>query len=98
MGYHFGERDTFVQLKPNTRDRIAEAIEGLLALLDQFDGDPDFEDGFDDESYISGSMFDREGDLADWEPSLGWISRDEKGWTVTHGSDADLEVDHQTAE
>lgn len=98
MGYHFGERDSFVQLTPNTRDRIAEAIEGLLALLDQFDGDPDFEECGDDESYISGSMYDREADQSDWEPSLGWISRDEQGWTVTHGSDADLEVDQQTAE
>lgn len=97
MGNHFGERDSFVQLTPNTRDRIAEAIEGLLALLDQFDGDPDFEECGDDESYIGGSKFDREGDQSDWEPSLGWISRDEQGWTVTHGSDADLEVDQQNA-
>lgn len=97
MGYHFGERDTFVQLTPTTRDRIAQAIEGLVALLDQIDGDPDFEDGFDDESYVSGSIFDREDDMSDSEPSLGWISRDELGWTVTHGSDADLEVDQQIA-
>lgn len=97
MGNHFGERDSFVQLTPNIRDRITEAIEGLLALLDQFDGDPDFEDGGDDENYIAGSVTDREDDMADLEPSLGWISRDELGWTVTHGSDADLEVDQQDA-
>ena len=44
MGNHFREPDTFVQFTPETRKRIEMAIEGLVGLLDQCDGDPNLED------------------------------------------------------
>lgn len=37
---------------PQTRRSIEDAIERLVALLDQFDGDPDFEPANDDEPSI----------------------------------------------
>lgn len=55
-------------------------IEEMIALLDTIDGDPDLEDGADDEpslggqaKFINGQLeYDLEGDAADEEPSLGW--------------------------
>lgn len=39
----------FLAAKPRLRARIEEAIERLIMLLDQIDGDPDFEPANDDE-------------------------------------------------
>ena len=36
-----------------TRNRIAQAIDGLIGLLDKMEGDPDFEASGDDEPYLS---------------------------------------------
>lgn len=52
MGIHFRERESCVPvwltIEPATRRRIEAAIENLLALLDQIDGDCDQEpDGTD---------------------------------------------------
>ncbi len=59
---------------------IGEAVEAAVAALDAIDGDPDLEEGGDDEpslaSPISGAPVggsdDREEDHTDREPSLGW--------------------------
>ena len=65
-----------------TRLRIEDMIERLLAMLDEIDGDPDLEDGADDE------------DGGDLEPSLGSLSPakhgiDQRNWS--HGSTDDRE-------
>ena len=46
-------------LTPAFQQRLGEAIEGLIALLDEIQGDPDLEDGQDDEP------------TGDEEPSIG---------------------------
>lgn len=51
------------------RQRIENAIEALLTLLDEMEGDTDLEDGADDE-YYTGSTTDREHDTSDDEPYL----------------------------
>ena len=38
---------TGAELDPGLRSMIERVIEELIALLDQFDGDPDFEPSFD---------------------------------------------------
>jgi hypothetical protein len=49
------ESVTFVEFRPNMRRLIADAIESLILLLDEIDGDanleeePDLEDGHDAE-------------------------------------------------
>ena len=53
MGIHFRERErcvpVWLTIEPATRTRIEAAIENLLALLDQIDGDCDQEpDGTDE--------------------------------------------------
>lgn len=62
-----------------TRARLETKIEELIALLDLLDGDPDLEDGGDDEPSIGGAaIYGRNGvehDLEqdeDSEHSLGW--------------------------
>lgn len=51
MDTHFREQEICVPLwltiEPQTRARIEAAIDGLVALLDQIDGEPDLEDGGD---------------------------------------------------
>lgn len=37
----------FVQFRPGMRKRIVAAVEALIALLDEIDCDPDFEDGYE---------------------------------------------------
>ncbi|AXS39703.1 hypothetical protein [Breoghania sp. L-A4] len=57
MDTHFRERQSFAPLwltvEPQMRKRIEAAIDGLVALLDQIDGDPDLEDGGDFEPTVS---------------------------------------------
>ena len=56
MGYHFREQENFVrivELTPAMRKQIEATIEQLLLILDQFDGDPDLEDGADGEPSLS---------------------------------------------
>jgi len=67
---------TQAQLVTNImRVRMEAAVETLLALLDEMDGNPDLEDGADDEPYLSTgtvawgtqpqSEVDAEGDVAE---------------------------------
>src|SRR4051812_3496719 len=60
---------------PSLRCRLEVALENLIALLDEFDGDPDFEeqhDSEDDEAERSG-IADRDGfvEQLEGEPWLG---------------------------
>lgn len=92
MGTHVREREThirdFVMVEQATlRRRMEAAIDSMLALLDELDGDPDLEASNDDEpslgwcdgksSFRWGSDDDREAedehdeDGGDREPSLG---------------------------
>lgn len=38
------DRALFVEFRPGMRRRIADAIDALILLLDEIDGDADFED------------------------------------------------------
>ncbi|WP_197434650.1 hypothetical protein [Agrobacterium vitis] len=55
MGYHFREQESFVrivELTPRLRRQIEQAIEHLVFILDQFDGDENMEDGGDNEASL----------------------------------------------
>lgn len=62
------------------RAKLEAHIEQMIALLDELDGDPDFEEGGDDEPSIGafgriskhGLQYDLEDDQSDSEPDLGW--------------------------
>ena len=62
------------------RAELETRIEEMIALLDTLDGDPDLEDGADDEpnlgshpKYRNGRLeYELEGCADDAEPSLGW--------------------------
>jgi hypothetical protein len=88
-------------------------VSGLLALLDTFDGDPDLEDGADDEPSLGGlSIYnpdarggfelDLEHDKADDEPALAWCPAHE--WqsqamiATEHTFDPDREQEHDGRE
>jgi len=72
----------FVEYKPGMRRRIAAAVDALIALLDQIDGDSDFEEDEHD---------GREPD-ADDEPSLGsGCMHNQDCWAI--GGDDDRELD-----
>jgi hypothetical protein len=43
------EARTFIEFRPGMRRLIEDAIESLILLLDEIDGDDDLEDGGDDE-------------------------------------------------
>lgn len=88
MGIHFRERarcvPVWLTIEPATRRRIEAAIENLVALLDQIDGDCDYEETGDGEPYLS------------WPANGPHVVRPERdptgegeqplGWT-THGSE-----------
>lgn len=44
IAHHRAGAPLFVEYKPGTRRRIAAAVDALVALLDQIDGDLDFEE------------------------------------------------------
>jgi len=69
-----------------TRTRVEAAIEALVALLDDVDGDPDLEPSL---GYNCYGGDDRELDTSDDEPSLGWTRDGFCGSTF----DPDLEKD-----
>lgn len=54
---------------PTRRQKIEAEIERLIGLLDAWDGDPDLEDGADDEPSLGSTpwrgMYDLEADPAD---------------------------------
>lgn len=70
MGNHFRAPDTFVQFTPETRSQIERAIESLIALLDQCDGDADIEDD---------GLFEETGDDEPWMAAgaAHWQSHDQ---------------------
>lgn len=41
----------FIELQPSMRRSIESAIESLITLLDEFEGDPDIEDDDQDEAH-----------------------------------------------
>ncbi|ORE88182.1 hypothetical protein [Aurantimonas sp. 22II-16-19i] len=69
------------------RQKIELRIEALINLLDELDGDPDLEDGADDEPDLGGHghdtdagwQHDLERDDADDEPSLGRLETIHQG-------------------
>lgn len=65
----------FVEYRPGMRRRIAAAVDALVALLDQIDGDSDFEeeDPLEDDAPAE--------DVGDAEPSLGALGGT---WTAEH--------------
>lgn len=66
--------------QPQIRRAIEDEIERLLSMLDAMDGDCDMEETGDDEPWIGGPLYmrngtvghDLEGDDSDCEPELGW--------------------------
>ncbi|WP_296709013.1 hypothetical protein [Rhodoblastus sp.] len=64
------EPRTFIEFRPGMRRLIEDAIESLILLLDEIDGDDDLEDGSDDE------------DGADCEPALGAPERHNRQTTA----------------
>jgi hypothetical protein len=84
----------FVEFKPGFRLRIERAIDSLVALLDQIDGDadleeePDLEDGFDQEQELGATG------AINQEKTWGGSRREERGLT---NSDGNLEFDGETA-
>jgi hypothetical protein len=85
----------FVEFKPGFRLRVERAIDSLVALLDQIDGDadfeeePDLEDGFDQEQELGATG------AINQEKTWARSRREERGLT---NSDGDLEFDGETAE
>lgn len=78
------------------RVRMEAAIETLLALLDEMDGNPDLEEGADDEPYIGGYFGDdRELDTSDDEP---YLSTGTVGWGVQPQGEVDAEGDPSEAD
>ena len=101
MGIHFREPTDFVQIlevTPATRHALENAIERLVALLDTLDPDPDLEPDTDDEPSLAGGSVgddgrDRELDLCDDEPSLGWTSTEACSGDYPPQFECDLEHD-----
>ncbi|WP_246504790.1 hypothetical protein [Microvirga antarctica] len=101
---------TFIEIGPHMRARIETAIDGLIGLLDQLDGDSsELEDDSDSEPSlgwsISGagdrdhraSSLDLEDD-SDFEPSLGWSVTGATSENDNHPSTVDLEDEHDGIE
>ncbi|MEK4033709.1 hypothetical protein WOC76_15510 [Methylocystis sp. IM3] len=69
MTVHAPPSRTFLEVPRNTRRRIEALVETLIGLLDQLDGDCDFEDGHD----------------LEWDPAEDGIADQngarEQGWT-----------------
>lgn len=61
------------------RQKIENAIEALIALLDHIDGDENLECTGDDEFYLAGASTDREGDRSEDEPYLAAIGQTWRG-------------------
>jgi hypothetical protein len=95
-----------IQLPPADRRAIEaeiqahlDTVEGLIAALDEIDGDETLEDGADEEPET-----DTELDTADAEPSLGSLTScalwgaaaDQRGWAA--GGTEDLEDEHDGRE
>jgi hypothetical protein len=84
----------FVEFRPGMRKRIAAAVDALVALLDQMDGDADFEcgDPLEDDSPAEES--------GDDEPNLGSAGSTALSWSYSQigwaqGTDDDREVEDE---
>jgi hypothetical protein len=77
-----------ITFTPSMRRLLADAIEALLPLLDEIDGDADLED--DDPADANG----------DAEPSLGATNGMNQtiAWRATQGEVADVEDEHDGGE
>ncbi|MCA1298502.1 hypothetical protein [Stappia indica] len=88
MGIHFRERGrcvpVWLTIEPATRARIEAAIENLVALLDQIDGDCDYEETGDGEPYLSWPGDGPHRERGERDPS--GEGEYPHGWTV-HGSE-----------
>ena len=62
-----------IRIGRQRRERIEAAVDGLLRLLDELDGNPDEEDGGDLEP-TTGPSYADECEIEDPEPSLGWTA------------------------
>lgn len=71
------------------RAQIEAELERMIDLLDAIDGDPDLEPTM---GFVAHGFVDEAEPDADFEPSLGWTS------TYAHGSDQDLEDEHDGRE
>lgn len=77
----------FVEFRPPMRTMIEDAIESLLLLLDEIDGDADFE----------GEPFEE--DPAELEPSLGSIGgMDQSNWGRGSTDDTEFEDEREPEE
>lgn len=61
----------FLALDPRDRLQIATTIERLINLLDEIDGDPDFEPSL---SGWQGGSDDREADAGDEQEDCEWLA------------------------
>ncbi|AZG76285.1 hypothetical protein [Methylocystis rosea] len=81
----------FVEYRPDMRRRIAAAVDALVALLDQIDGDGDFEDADPPEDDAPAE------DVGDNEPSLGapgtFYFPDQAHWAQGAGDDREDDSD-----
>lgn len=72
----------FFACADNDRAAISTSIERLIDMLDTMDGDPDLEPYMaDTRGAMGGSADDREGEDADYEPSLGAAERHPNAWS-----------------
>ena len=85
---------TFLEIRPSMRDRLQQAIEALVDVLDSLEPDPDLEDNGDDEltgdeepmlgattGFHQGHAWNVPTDEADeGEPSLGWPGEGGRGF------------------
>ena len=73
-------RTTFLPMTDSLRSRIELAIDNLVALLDEIDGDENLEPSLGYSRYYDDPrLIDAELDEADDEPSLGWTNPSEFG-------------------
>jgi hypothetical protein len=92
MGATMTEPRHFIELRPSMRVLIEDAIESLILLLDEIDGEGDLEDDQDDQ------------DNADQEPWLGAPERhntqiavfgDQRLWAQGESDDREVEYDNE---
>lgn len=97
MGIHFRERESCVPvwltIEPATRRRIEAAIENLLALLDQIDGDCDLEPDTADHEHDTADLepdgTDREPDGTDEAPDVpAATTHFQRQWSYGYREDA----------
>lgn len=89
---------TFVEYEPGMRGKIAAAIDGLLAVLDQIDGDENLEDDelAEPDADEEPSLGATEAHFLDLSPGVQGIrllSADQRRWAAGSGDDREAEHD-----